>query len=350
MGEEIEGIRGHALRHSASLEPNPDILELAEFQEAHRRGEVFVAAVMRGFIEAWAARIATSAVPNQKKYSLARVAEEGADIADKLVTMWIRALDYMPPVHLEFGDALSAAITADLEVRPDDSRFQLRAHMTQSFAGYGIQPASQRAAPPGIWRDAPANLSYERVRFDSMRSDPDEIFRFLWENRRELNLRMRAYTEVLTVEPCIRIGPDGFVLHETVAQYYQVARLTPQELARQGIEAPPEYLLALRRLQREQRMAAKRGNEMALAASEEESDITTPLYGGGVLIFDEYGRLKYHISNDVFGTQQSARLAYLWAEGLLEPRAKRTRYIMTRLATLHRLRAIDARRTPSERW
>jgi hypothetical protein len=350
MGQEIEGIRGHALRHSASLEPNPTVLELPEFQEAHRRGEVFVAAVLNGFIQAWADRIVNSGLPNQTAYPLARVAEEGADIADKLATMWIRALDYMPPVHLQFGDALSAALTADIEVRPDDSRYQLRAHMTQHFAAYGIAPASNRADPPGIWEDAPPDLRFERVRFDPLRTEPDEIFRFLWENRDTLNLRMRAYTEVLTVDPCVRVGPDGFVLHETVAQYYQVARLTPRELAQQSIKAPADYLSALRRLQREQRKAARRDRDVSRDSADDDCDITTPLYGGGVLVFDEFGRLRYHIHNDVLGTQQSARLAYLWTAGLLEPRADRSRYLKTRLATLHRLRAMGVRRTPSERW
>ena len=45
----------------------------------------------------------------------------------------------------------------------------------------------------------------------------------------------------------------------------------------------------------------------------------TPVYGGGVLIFDEYGRLKYHVHNDVFGeTRQAQRLKYLWETGQLE--------------------------------
>ena len=79
------------------------------------------------------------------------MAQEGADVADTLATMWIRAVDYMPPVHLRFGDALSAAVTADYEVRPDDSRFELRKYMLESFAGFGFRPASKRKDGSGMW-------------------------------------------------------------------------------------------------------------------------------------------------------------------------------------------------------
>jgi hypothetical protein len=78
---------------------------------------------------------------------------------------------------------------------------------------------------------------------------------------------------------------------------------------------------------------------------------TTPLYGGGVLIFDEYGRLKYHVSNDIFGKRrQAVRLRYLWESGQLEAGRERGRLRVSRLSTIHRLRAIDARRFPREGW
>jgi hypothetical protein len=52
-----------------------------------------------------------------------------------------------------------------------------------------------------------------------MLRDPEEVFRFIWENRRALKVREDSYIEVQSVRPSIRIGPDGFVLHETVAEY-----------------------------------------------------------------------------------------------------------------------------------
>ena len=341
MGQEVSGIRGEALRHSTTLTPDPKLLETPEFLEPHRRGEIFVAAIMNGFISAWAARISKSGIPGQERYPIGRVAEEGADIAEALATMWIRALDYMPPVHLQFSDALSAALTGDLEVRPDDSRFDLRDHMTKAFRAFGIKPAS--SAPQGIWKPAPGGVRFDRVRFESMRTDRDEVFRFIWDNRKILGLREGAYSEVLSVRPCVRVGLDGFVLRETVAEYYQVARLTSTELKRRGIKLPADYIAEL---DRNRRLAGEDG-----VREDSVSEAMTPLYGGGVLVFDEYGRLKYHVSNDVFGAErQTARLQYLWESGLLEPGRVSARLRSARLSTIHRLRAIDARRFPAEGW
>ena len=181
MGSELSEVRGAALRKSTEIDPDPRLLTTPEFMEPHRRGEILVAAVMTGFIAAWADRIASSGVPGQSYYPAAHVAEEGADIANNLATMWIRGLDYMPPVHVEFPDALSAALTADAEVRPDDSRFHLREHMLKSFAAFGIKPASKD--PQGVWDSPPGGLRLDRVRFESMRTDKDEVFRFIWDNQ-----------------------------------------------------------------------------------------------------------------------------------------------------------------------
>ncbi len=358
MGKEMEGVRGSALRNSARLPADPELRYTVDFLEPHRRGELLVAAVLSSFVAAWAKRIecGVNAYENQT-YSLASVAEEGSDIADVLVTLWIRALDYMPPVHLEFGDAISAALTADLEARPDDSRYELRAHTRTAFQEYGFKPAARTNAAGGVWKPAPANLRYENVRFDSMRTDKDEVFRFLWENREVLELRSGAYSEVLSVRPCLRVGEDGFVLRETVAEYYQVARLNPDELREHKIK-PPEGWVAELKATRNSKLSSRAkalGNNVAQEAEdadEENDDLVTPLYGGGTIIFDEYGRLKYHIHNDVFGSRQSERLKYLYGAGLLRSSREGTRLSAGRLATVHRLRALDARRFQrlQERW
>jgi len=126
---------------------------------------------------------------------------------------------------------------------------------------------------------------------------------------------------------------------------------------------PKEYLQALRE---EQRTAAERqtkarerleSSDSAPASNgggrdmDDASLATTPVYGGGVLIFDEYGRLKYHVHNDVFHKRrQATRLKYLWETGQLEPGLHQARLRAARLSTIHRLRALDARRFPAEGW
>jgi hypothetical protein len=353
MGAEMDAVRGDALRRSARMMPDKRWLDDPEFDEPHRRGEVLVAAVMNGFLEAWTKRLQTARAPGQTKHTIGAVAEEGSDIAAALVTMWIRALDYMPPVHLTFGDALSAAITADSEVRPDDARYRLRARMLASFKAYGIEPASTRKDEPGAWPLVRGKLRYERVRFESMRIDKEEVFHFLWDNRKQLKLREGAYTEVLTVRACTRVGIDGFTLRETVATYYQVARLTEAELKQKRIKLPAGFAaeLAKQRLESlERRERTLRSGVASDPLDEPETEPVIPIYGGGALIFDEYGKVKYHVHNDVFGARQTQRIKYLWQAGYLRGASDGARLSPTRLSDLHRLRAIDARRFPAEGW
>jgi len=355
MGQEVEGVRGGALRRSATLPADPSLRLRAEFLEPHRRGELLVACVLHAFVNAWAARIEGLARHGGQTYSLARVAEEGSDIADVLVTMWIRGLDYMPPVHIEFADALVGVLTADIEARPDDSRFNLRQHLHITFASFGFVRAAKTESL--LWAAPPAGLSYEQVRFESMKSDKDEVFRFLWVNRKLLGLRAGAYTAVLSVRPCTRVGEDGFTLHETVAEYYQVARLTPDEMRRNGVEPPAGWVAELKQAKHPAR--ADHGMPPHEAEAEEpapspeeapEDELLTPLYGGGTLIFDEFGRLKYHVQNDVFSKLQSERLRYLFESGQLRARRNGGQLLAGRLSAIHRLRAMDARRFPKEGW
>jgi hypothetical protein len=128
-------------------------------------------------------------------------------------------------------------------------------------------------------------LSYSAVHFDSIRHDPDEVFRFLWANRRPLGLCADAYTRVLSVRPCQRVGTDGFVLRETVAEYIQRIDLHAVELKPLGIGMP-------------------RGMP---------PDREVTLFGGGALVFDEYGRLKFHVRNKILNPiRQTRRLRHLW--------------------------------------
>jgi len=184
----------------------------------------------------------------------ARVVEEGALIADRLLTMSIRALDYSPPVHIEYGDFLSALITADYELHPDAALSNLRRSLFASFASYGIRPTSGAGSlEPGLWDTPEAEspkypLDYSRTHFESMLRSPEEVFRFIWENRKSLGLCEGAYTRVQSVRPCLRISDDGFALHETVADYVQILRLTAKEIAAMGIKTPglpadPEEIL-----------------------------------------------------------------------------------------------------------
>ena len=302
MGQELIG-RDKALRRSVGLKPNPEYIKQPEYEEPHRRGELLVAAVMNAFLLIWTKRIESlsseeadekPASGDPKSASIldrSRVVEDGALIADQLLTMAIRALDYCPPTDIEFCDFLSALLTADREMRPDDSKFKFRQTLRESFVDYGMEPTSKSGAEPGTWEPLPAHttLVYDRMHLASLLTDEDEMFRFIWENRIALGLDKDAYTRVLSVRPSMRINPDdGFFLRETVAEYYQILNVVASELKHLGIRKPVDM--------------------------PGEKHIT--LYGGGALIFDEFGHVKFHIRNKVLNPgRQTRRLKHLWRYG-----------------------------------
>jgi hypothetical protein len=311
FGAHLAGARANALRRSVKLRPDRTLLSQPEFQEEHDRGEVFVAAVMHSFLTMWTSRIEGLGTFAGGRYNLDMVIEEGAKAADHLLTMSIRALDYCPTVDVSFGDFLAALLTADAETVPDDSRHHYRKLVHKSFSAYGIDPPAGATEPTtGGWFafDHATEITYSRTHFDSMLHDKEEVFRFVWENRHALGLDDKAYTRIESVRPSVRQGPDGFFLRETVCEYVQVMRIFGAEVtAALGIERP-------------------KGMPTTQSIS---------AYGGGTLVFDEYGRIKYHIAKPLTdGKRQSVRLKYLWEHGLIDqPVMARSRF-----ANLHRCR------------
>jgi hypothetical protein len=319
MGQELTKIRGDALRQSVKLTPSRDYIKQHEFNEPHRRGEILVAAVMNAFLSVWVKRLSSLGEVARGFLDRGRVVEEGASIADYLLTMVIRALDYTPPVNLEFCDFLSAILTSDREINPTDEKYRFRDTLRKSLMSYGIDPSARGTdADPGIWPAADGDLNNDRIRFESLQRDPDEVFRFIWENRKVLNLYENAYSRVLSVRPCLRIGPDGFALRETVAEYMQMIDLQASELKRFGVRVPDDM---------------PRDQEVRLT-------------GGGALIFDEYGKLKYHIDNRLDDKErQSQRIEYLWGYGYFSNPAS-----FRNFASLHRQRATGLAAYSMEAW
>jgi hypothetical protein len=316
MGNELSGLRGQALRRSVQLERGKNYMAMAEYQEAHARGELLVAAMMNAFLDIWRQRLDKIGPVARGQMDRSIVRDEGARVAVHLLTMSIRAIDYCPPTDIWFSDYLSALLTVDREVVPDQGKYNYRQALLQNFKAYGIEPP-RGTAKDGTWLLCDKELVYSRNHFESMLRDPEEVFRFIWENRDALSVRPDSYVEVQSVRPCVRIGPDGFMLHETVAEYIQILTLYAGELKSVlGIE-PPAQIPGNRRLR---------------------------IFGGGALIFSEYGQLKYHIparKKHFELDRQSKRLESLAAGGFFdEPPAPRpSTGSQSFFAQLHRARA-----------
>ena len=108
MGETLPNGAATTLRQSVTLVPTPKWLDDPAFAEPHRRGEIPVAAVLNAFIEVWRHRLKGLGEIRRGYLDASRVVEDGATAASHLLTMCIRALDYAPPIDLQFSDYLSS--------------------------------------------------------------------------------------------------------------------------------------------------------------------------------------------------------------------------------------------------
>lgn len=319
FGREQSFVRGDALRHSVELEPSPVWLVHPSFQEPHTRGEILVAAVTRAFLEIWCRRLEPLGTDRGLPLNRAVVAEEAATAARQVLRVAIRALDYLPPVDLTFSDYLSALLTADLQLHPDDSRYRYRATLKASFESFGIPPANPRRRD-GAWDppDGADELRYEGLHLESLQSDPNTLFRFIWENGEALGVDRDAFTRVTAVRPCVRVSSDGMVLRETMVEYVQTMRVFARELAGLGIERPKGL----------------------------SGQVFVPLYGGATLIFDQFGRVKFNIGTGVRSARQSARLQSLYERGAFNRGAGERAHF----AGLHRQRMLGTKGHPEEQW
>ena len=184
---------------------------------------------------------------------------------------------------------------------PHEGKYKYRKVIREQFRLWGITPASgtedqlkrDEVAEIGTWEKPIIEnpLSYESVHREPLERNMDEVFHFLWDNRKVLNIFENAYTAVISVRPCTRIAPDGFILRETVSEYRQTLDIEARQMRsiNRGMKTPPDM----------------------------PDDTKIRLRGGGVFIFDEFGQLKYHIHSHINNCErQNERLDYLWRNNI----------------------------------
>lgn len=239
-------------------------------REPHHRGEVLVRALMDTVMATWQTRMSH---PGGRSSSY-QVAEAGARSGRQVLRMLLRGIGYMPPVDATFEDLVRGVLAADMAVIPDDE-WDYRGVLRSAFARLNIRTVADDRL------DGLAGLEdlHYPIRLSSLGSDPEEVYRFLWENPRLLKaaaIDPNAPIVVERVRPSQRVGLDGFVVTEIGASFVQMVPLTQRE-ARQR--------LGLR--------------------------VTGPvvLRGGGLLRFDEGGRLSFAALKPVLDSaRQQARL------------------------------------------
>lgn len=316
VGENLYGVRHTALRESLKLPPG-NYLDDDDRQYPHSRGEIIVAAVLSTFLRVWIRRLEPIVGVKSRLASRDRVVEEGTTAASHLLNMTIRALDYLPPTAVTFSDYLSALVTADIETYPSDLPYCYRNTLIDGFADYGIVPASLSGRQTGQWAPPPGMPEYGYSHADPMKSEPEAMFRFVWENRDFFKIHPEAFARILSVRPVTRSAHDGFVVRETVAECLQTLEIRADELSRLNIEKPDEM----------------------------PDDTVLRLYGSNTLIFDEFGQLKYDIGTSIDSDCQSDRLRTLWDRGYYMADGRTA----NSFAELHRT-AMKQRIPPRELW
>ncbi len=297
LGTALHDGRKEALRRSLETVPRDpswsDPERHPEYLRPHRRAEVVVAAVMEAFLTIWSQRnepyrnaSTQHDDAGHRVIDRGRVAEEGAKAAEHLLKMIVRACDYLPPVELEYADVIEAILVADEVIVPDD-RYDYRSTLLNSFATFGIAPPD-----PNMTANAHrGELDYRFLTVTALATSHEEAYRFIWQNMHALGLHSHIHVVVDRVITTTRTGPYGLVVTEIVADYSQALDVPAGKLGALGID------------------------DSGLPA-----DTMVQLWGGGVLVFDQFGRLRQHKAKyivDPDGTdntasdRQTRRLRYL---------------------------------------
>jgi hypothetical protein len=257
-------------------------LELDQTLEPHQRCEYVVAAACQAVVDIWKARCALLRSTDREGMSTRAIAEEGAKAAAHVLGMCIRALDYLPPVDVEFEDFIDAVLIADEDVTPNDDH-NYRPAMRDAFAMFGIEA---RYRPSGRHVSALQRVSrtasYHNINQLSLVHDADEVYRFIWQNpwllcapqatEGDQERALTYHLDVERVRATIRTGPDGLVLSEVFADFTQTITTTAGDLRASGVlnqrDRPPKWLAEL------------------------DDKIELRMRGGGVLVFGQFGHLR----------------------------------------------------------
>jgi hypothetical protein len=237
---------------------------LAGVEEPHERGSFLVAAVFDAYLRIYENRVAdlkriatggTGILPDGDLHPdlVSRMAKEASKSARHVLKMCIRAMDYVPPTDITFGEFLRALITADSDLVPDDD-CRYRVAFIEAFRKWGIYPRdvrtlseeSLRWSPPRL--KASHSITLEEGFFNELRralfdwqpgQERGEIFekikdaqRKIWryffelpdsEDKRVLlgGIDTGRTFQVTNLRPARRIGPRGEFLTEMVVEILQ---------------------------------------------------------------------------------------------------------------------------------
>jgi hypothetical protein len=230
FGEALQGSRG-ALRNMIGkwdekkgqwTRIKADPSDYRDNTEAHDRGAVLVATIFDAFQRIYEhrtsdlVRIATGGTGVLPEGSIStdlvrRLAKEAQSIAEHLLAVCIRALDYCPPIDITFGDYLRATITADVDIAPRDEG-GYRIALIEAFRARGILPdrVNTLSVESLVWNTPELNrkqqsgintiakLIQEGVRELAQTEDRHKLFKMSKEIRTKLEKRLNRRSKDFT--------------------------------------------------------------------------------------------------------------------------------------------------------
>ena len=254
-----------------------DYADAKEANEPHRLGAVLVAAVFDAFLSIYKTRtadllrLATGGTGVLPEGSISidlvdRLAREASKVAGHVLNICIRALDYCPPVDLNFGEYLRGLITADTDLVPND-RYGYRTAFIEAFHNRGIYPWDVKNLSPGslLWESPPLPLPIDKVRnildhmlidwdlnieretaYETSRKNAKQFWDWLMDPKQVSDEHIAALgllridqpkrdkisdiegelrrIEVHSVRPVRRVGPDGNIRSDLVVEITQTFR------------------------------------------------------------------------------------------------------------------------------
>jgi hypothetical protein len=280
-----------ALR-SAIGEQKPNKRDIEKVEEPHGRGAILVAAIFEAFFRVYSRRtrdlfrLAGIAPDNRGELhpDLAqRLCVEATLVADQLVQLCVRAIEFCPPVDLEFGDFLRALVTVHSRLDADD-REGYRDALIQAFARRGIYPPDVRSLTESElkWRPPASRIAAPEKLMESLRAaDRKEE-----SNQQKIAVLLHQFCDAN--REALGLAPDGPL---AVRSFHHAVRLLGAEL-----EAAQDFVCEITQTK-----------EVPVFPG---SKVTTAVRGGTTIVIRNDGRVRYAIAKELHKRREQAQIDY----------------------------------------
>jgi hypothetical protein len=296
----------------------PDPAAYRTIIEPHARGSLLVAAVFDAFLAIYATRTAdlyriytggTGVLqPGAVHPDLVnRLANEASTAAGHVLRICIRALDYVPPVDITFGEYLRALITADIDL-VDDDPLGYRIAFVEAFRRRGIYPSdlATLSVDTLVWQGVDLSKAASRVQPVLVQLKKFANDCLYIDNRRKLFERTRR---------------ERLTLHGSIKE---VAQSEPAVAKLFGIDpGMPFEIHELRRAERAGPDGSSHPQVIVGVTQQREikvGDQSMKFYGGATLVIDlKRAELKYAIRKRIDNKQREEETKAFLKKNLENP-------------------------------